>query len=327
MSRAARLLREQLGDRAAVDVGLVLGPGLGALAEDVVDAVAVPYGELPGLPMGGVPGDAGRLVLGSLAGARVAVLQGRAHLYEGIAPALIREPIRPLRTLGAHTVVLTNAADSLRPEVAPGRLMAIADPINVCLMPAFVELAGERRAGTAVRVATVGNFPAGAADAAGAARETADAVSAGAQEVDVVAPWRAWLAGDRDCVRALVVACRDACAGRAHLKVILETGSLPDADCGRALASLAIEAGPDFVKTSTGKIGPGASPDAAGAVPTAVRDSESRAGFKAAGGIRTTAQAGQYLALADELLGPAWAPPDTFRLDASSLLDDLLAHA
>jgi inosine/guanosine/xanthosine phosphorylase family protein len=131
MSRAARLLRERFGDLAVVEVGLVLGSGLGALAEDVVDAVAVPYGELPGFPVGSVAGHAGRLVLGSLAGARVAVLQGRAHLYEGIAPALIREPIRALRALGARTVVLTNAAGSLRPEVGPGRLMAIADHINL----------------------------------------------------------------------------------------------------------------------------------------------------------------------------------------------------
>jgi deoxyribose-phosphate aldolase len=162
---------------------------------------------------------------------------------------------------------------------------------------------------------------------AGAARETADAVSAGAHEVDVVAPWRAWLAGDRDCVRALVAACREACAGRARLKVILETGSLPDGDSVRALASQSIEAGADLVKTSTGKVGPGASPDAARTVLTAIRDSGSRAGFKVAGGIRTTDQAGEYLALADELLGPAWATTDTFRLGASSLLDDLLAHA
>jgi xanthosine phosphorylase len=131
VTEAAKLLRERHGDRAAADVGLVLGSGLGAIAADVEDPVAIPYGELPGFPVGGVAGHAGRLVLGRLAGRRVAVLQGRAHLYEGIAPAMIREPIRTLRGLGAGTVLLTNAAGSLDPAVGPGRLMAITDHINL----------------------------------------------------------------------------------------------------------------------------------------------------------------------------------------------------
>ena len=131
MTEAAELLRERHGDRAVADIGLVLGSGLGAIADDVEDAVAIPYGELPGFPVGGVAGHAGRLVLGRLAGRRVAVLQGRAHLYEGIAPAMVREPIRTLRGIGAETVLLTNAAGSLDPAVGPGRLMAITDHINL----------------------------------------------------------------------------------------------------------------------------------------------------------------------------------------------------
>ncbi|HSD76557.1 MAG TPA: hypothetical protein VLA98_04105, partial [Solirubrobacteraceae bacterium] len=106
MTAAARLLRERLGDRAAADLGLVLGSGLGAIADDVEDAVSVPYGELAGFPVGGVAGHAGRLVLGRLHGVRVAVLQGRAHLYEGIAPAAVRQPVRTLRGLGARTLLL-----------------------------------------------------------------------------------------------------------------------------------------------------------------------------------------------------------------------------
>jgi xanthosine phosphorylase len=131
MTEAADQLRERLGDAAGVDIGLVLGSGLGALADDVDDAVTVPYGDLPGFPVGGVAGHAGRLVLGRLAGARVAVLQGRAHLYEGIAPAAVKEPIRTLRALGASTLLLTNAAGSLDPAVGPGRLMVVADHINL----------------------------------------------------------------------------------------------------------------------------------------------------------------------------------------------------
>jgi deoxyribose-phosphate aldolase len=217
--------------------------------------------------------------------------------------------------------------DATVAEAVCARAQTPAGPVAaVCLMPALVSLAGERLGGTPVRVATVANFPAGAADARAAARESAAAVAAGADEVDVVAPWRAWLDGDRAAVRALVAACREACGDRAHLKVILEAGSLPDAAAVHALAADAIAAGAQFVKTSTGKVGQGATPEAARAMLSAIRDAGGAVGFKAAGGIRTTAQAAEYLALADELLGPGWATPETFRLGASSLLDDLLAH-
>lgn len=131
MTTAARLLRERLGDEAQARVGVVLGSGLGGVADDLAAAHAVPYAELPGFPVGTVSGHAGRLVLGTLAGVRVAVLQGRAHLYEGVEPAAVREPIRTLAALGAPSVLLTNAAGSLRPAVGPGSLMALADHINL----------------------------------------------------------------------------------------------------------------------------------------------------------------------------------------------------
>ena len=112
-------------------VGVVLGSGLGAVADAVEDPVVVAYEELPGFPRPSVEGHAGRAVLGTIAGVPVAVLQGRAHLYEGGDPDVIRAPIRALRAAGASTVVLTNAAGSLRPEVGPGSLMAITDHINM----------------------------------------------------------------------------------------------------------------------------------------------------------------------------------------------------
>ena len=131
MTAAARLLRERLGDEAQPRVGLVLGSGLGGVADDLAEEHAIPYAELPGFPVGAVSGHAGRLVLGTLAGVRVAVLQGRAHLFEGIEPTAVREPIRTLAALGAQSVLLTNAAGSLRPAVGPGRLMALTDHINL----------------------------------------------------------------------------------------------------------------------------------------------------------------------------------------------------
>ena len=112
-------------------VGIVLGSGLGAVADAVDEPVVVGYDELPGFPRPSVAGHLGRAVLGSIAGVPVAVLQGRAHLYEGGDPGALRTPVRALRAAGAEILVLTNAAGSLRPSVGPGSLMAITDHINM----------------------------------------------------------------------------------------------------------------------------------------------------------------------------------------------------
>jgi xanthosine phosphorylase len=127
VTEAGAVLRERLAPR----VGIVLGSGLGAVADAVQDAVSVGYEELPGFPQPTVHGHAGRAVLGRLRGVPVCVLMGRAHLYEGGDPEQRRAPVRALRAAGADVLVLTNAAGSLRPEVGPGRLMAIADHINL----------------------------------------------------------------------------------------------------------------------------------------------------------------------------------------------------
>ena len=112
-------------------VGIVLGSGLGAVADAVQDAVSFAYAELPGFPQGSVAGHARALHLGTLAGVPVAVFQGRAHLYEGVEAASLTVPVRTLRALGAEVILLTNAAGSLRAGVTPGRLMAITDHINL----------------------------------------------------------------------------------------------------------------------------------------------------------------------------------------------------
>jgi len=122
-----------LVDRAgrSTRVGIVLGSGLGAVADAVVDANVIPYAELPGFPRPTVQGHAGQAVLGDLGGVPVAVLQGRQHLYEAPPPETISTPVRALRAAGAEILVLTNAAGSLRPDVGPGSLMAITDHINL----------------------------------------------------------------------------------------------------------------------------------------------------------------------------------------------------
>jgi xanthosine phosphorylase len=112
-------------------VGIVLGSGLGAVADAVSEPVLVGYDELPGFPRPTVPGHAGRALLGSIGGVPVAVLQGRAHLYEGGPIEALSAPVRALRAAGAEIVVLTNAAGSLRRDVGPGCLMAITDHINM----------------------------------------------------------------------------------------------------------------------------------------------------------------------------------------------------
>jgi deoxyribose-phosphate aldolase len=147
-------------------------------------------------------------------------------------------------------------------------------------------------------------------------------VADGAAEVDVVAPWRAWAAGDAAVAERLVAGCA---AEAPVLKVILETGSLDSPDAARELAALALGAGARFVKTSTGKHGQGATPEAARALLDAVA-AHGSGGVKVSGGVRTAAGAAGYLALADAALGPAWATPETFRIGASSLVDDLLTH-
>jgi xanthosine phosphorylase len=125
----ARLLVERVGFEPRV--GVVLGSGLGSVAESVDGPVEVPYEELPGFPRPTVEGHGGRVVLGRMGEVPVAVLQGRAHLYEGVDHDLVRTPVRALRAAGAEVLVLTNAAGSLHQTLGPGRLMLISDHINM----------------------------------------------------------------------------------------------------------------------------------------------------------------------------------------------------
>jgi xanthosine phosphorylase len=130
MSAAAQAVQERAGGLRP-RLGLMLGSGLGELAERLEDRVEIPYGELPGFHAGGLAGHAGTLNLGRLSGADVAIFAGRWHVYQGIEAGAITTPIRMLKALGADTLLLTNAAGSLRPEAGPGSLVCLTDHINM----------------------------------------------------------------------------------------------------------------------------------------------------------------------------------------------------
>lgn len=229
----------------------------------------------------------------------------------------------PIQLLDLTSLNDDDTADTVR-ELCARAVTPKGNVAAVCIMPAFVGVAKKELAGTGVKVATVANFPGGEDDPFGAADQVQFAIDAGADEVDVVAPWRAHVAGDLEAAATLVAACA-AAAPPGALKVILETGSHPGAAVTRALADAALANGAAFVKTSTGKAGPGASPEAARILAEAVRDFGS-GGVKVSGGVRTAEQADHYVQVVEDVLGAGWATPATMRIGASSLLEELLAR-
>lgn len=226
-------------------------------------------------------------------------------------------------------VDLTDLSDTLDAEGA-ARLCARArtprGPVAaVCLWPAFVAQAKAALAGSGIRVATVVNFPAGGEATLEVVAETRAAVADGADEIDLVIAHEALRAGRGGFVESQITRVREACPAPVRLKTILETGKLGDPALIRRAAEIAIGAGADFIKTSTGKVPVNATPEAARVMLEAIRASGRPVGLKPSGGIRTVAEAGVYLGLADAIMGPDWARPETFRFGASGLLDDLLA--
>ncbi len=210
---------------------------------------------------------------------------------------------------------------------------AAAGVAAVCVWPRFVPLAVAALDGTGVRVATVVDFPGGDDAVTHVGNETAAAVEAGVDEVDVVLPYRAWLAGDVEHATAVLETVRSITTQIDAMKVIIESGMLPDQAAVAGATDLALAAGADFVKTSTGKTKVSATPEAAETILVELRtwspldaDPGRRGpGLKVSGGIRTVEDAATYLAIADRIMGPEWVTPHTFRFGASGLLDALQA--
>ncbi|CAB4964631.1 MAG: deoxyribose-phosphate aldolase [Actinobacteria bacterium] len=215
-------------------------------------------------------------------------------------------------------------AKALRPDPTDPSAPPVA---AVCVYGDLVATA-RSVVGDRVHVAAVATaFPSGRASLAVKLLDTRDAVAAGADEIDMVIDRGAFLSGEYQRVFDDIVAVKDAC-GEAHLKVILETGELRTLDNVRRASWLAMLAGADFIKTSTGKVVPAATPPVTLVMLEAVRDFEAMTGrligVKAAGGIRTSKDAIKYLVIVNETVGDRWLTPDLFRFGASTLLNDLL---
>ncbi|MFN2518307.1 MAG: deoxyribose-phosphate aldolase [Jatrophihabitantaceae bacterium] len=212
-----------------------------------------------------------------------------------------------------------------RPDSSDASVPSVA---AVCVYPDLVATAVQALRGTPVGVASVATaFPSGRASLDTKLHDVRDAVAAGASEIDMVIDRGAFLAGRYAQVFAEIVATKAAC-GVAHLKVILETGELATLDNARRASWVALLAGGDFIKTSTGKVTPAATPPVALVMLTAVRDYHALTGdlrgVKLAGGIRTAKEAVRYLVMVNEVAGERWLDPQLFRFGASSLLNDLL---
>ncbi len=198
----------------------------------------------------------------------------------------------------------------------------------ICVYPNLVPVAKAALSGSGVRVASVSTgFPAGLVPLPVKLEETRRAVAMGADEIDMVIDRGAFLSGEYASVFEEIAAVKDAC-GPARLKVILETGELETYDNIRKASHIAMAAGADFIKTSTGKVAPAATPGVVLVMLEAIRDhyfeSGRRIGMKAAGGIRTSKQALALLVLVKETLGDAWLTPALFRIGASTVTNDLL---
>jgi len=194
----------------------------------------------------------------------------------------------------------------------------------VCVLPDALPVALRCLEGSRVRLATVANFPDGGDDLAGTADEVAAAVAAGAMEVDIVAPLQAAIDGDVGLAGELVTLCREAADPTTTLKLILETGRLERPELITAVARSAVMAGIDFLKTSTGKIPIGATPEAAALLFTVAQEAEGKVGVKISGGVRTARDAVRYWQIGETIMGERWMTAAHFRFGASKLLDELV---
>jgi deoxyribose-phosphate aldolase len=260
--------------------------------------------------------------------ARAATLATRSIKNESkiwaIDTAISMVDLTTLEGMDTPGKVKAMCAKALRPDPTDSSCPSVA---AVCVYGDLVPTARDV-VQNQIHVAAVATaFPSGRASMDVKLMDTKEAVAAGADEIDMVIDRGAFLAGDYAKVFNEIVAIKQAC-GTAHLKVILETGELKTYDNVRRASWLAMEAGADFIKTSTGKVSPAATLPVTLLMLEAVRDfadkTGTKVGVKAAGGIKTSKDAIKYLVLVNETVGNGWLTPDLFRFGASTLLNDLL---
>jgi deoxyribose-phosphate aldolase len=198
-------------------------------------------------------------------------------------------------------------------------------PAAMCIYPEHITTARQFMIGTPAKIATVVNFPDGSSDALRVERETRRAIGAGADEIDLVFPYKAMMAGDAKAAASVVRACRKVCGPGVLLKLIIESGELKTSERIIEACVIGLTEGVDFLKTSTGKVPVNATPMAAALMLDVITAAGGQCGFKAAGGIRTLEDAKVYLNLAEERLGSSWVHQGHFRIGASALFTELVA--
>lgn len=222
---------------------------------------------------------------------------------------------------------LTSLGDNDTPENIEALCNKACTPYGnvaaVCIYPRFIPQVKRLLHKAPIKIATVVNFPKGGFNLSRLKEEINSALSLGADEIDAVFPYQDFKSGNQDTTSAFLHTAREAC-GKKTLKIILETGELQKTSLIAKATQMCIEAGADFIKTSTGKSKISATPEAANAIFETIAASHQEVGFKASGGIKTIDEAKKYLILAHAVFGPKWITPHHFRIGASSLLNNLL---
>jgi deoxyribose-phosphate aldolase len=236
-----------------------------------------------------------------------------------------------IKKLAAHCLDFTSLNDTDTDDdirtLCARAITPLGNVAAVCVYARFVNFCTRELANTDIKIATVVNFPNGQDNINDVLADVKAALFDGADEIDVVWPYKAYLQGDRENAMHLVSSIKKLC-GDKIVKVILETGELKNPAIIAAASEDALTAGADFLKTSTGKVPVGATLEAAAIMLQAIKNHRSKTlstlGFKASGGIRTAQDAAHYIQLARSIMGEDWVTPKTFRLGASSLLNNLL---
>jgi len=234
---------------------------------------------------------------------------------------------------GIHLMDLTTLSDDDTDqkviELCADAHTAAGNTAAVCIYPRFIPIARKTLAAQntpQIKIATVTNFPHGNDDLDIALAETRAAVAYGADEVDVVFPYRALMAGNSEIGETMIKACREICGAEVTLKVIIESGVLQTPELIKQASLICINAGADFIKTSTGKVPVNATLEATKVMLEAIKESGRDVGFKAAGGVKDAQAADDYMQLARDIMGEDWVNTDHFRFGASSLLTGLLTE-